>query len=106
MSNGANADLPEDGTALAALVLGENGGYRIYYRTPPGMVTVLQSTQISTTGEGHWSYGYLVEQQSTLGPSIQAGFVNSDRITVATSLSINASILVSTSQEHDWLIGK
>lgn len=103
---------PRPDTDLAALNLGESAGYRIYYRDQNGSVSILQYTGRSDTSEGHWGYGYHVTQEQHLGASMQAGFVNADRITVVTSLvdiasaSLNFSIQVCTSRDNDWLLSK
>lgn len=104
---------PQPDTDLAAVVVGESGGYRIYYRDKNNSVSVLQYTRSSNTDDSRWSYGYHVSQEEYTGASIQAGFVNADRITVITSLVsadqgyvFNYTIQVCTSQKTDWLQSK
>ncbi len=92
-----------------ALLLGTTEGYRIYYTDEDGSLSVLQYTR-GSTDDGRWSYGYHVNQRPTEGrPSIQAGFVNPDRITVISSNIDNAdsaAVQVCTSREDDWLISE
>lgn len=100
--------LPQPDTDLAALVIGANGGYRIFYKDENFTTSILQYSGGSDTREGRWSYGGHVSQDDSTGVSIHAGFVNRDRLTVVMSdvdRAGNFTVRVATSQEDDWLDG-
>ena len=100
--------LPHPDTDLAALVVGETGGYRVFYKDENGTTSILQYKPRTDMSDGGWSYGGHISLDNTTGLSIHAGFVNPARITAVVSNVDdvgNVTVRVATLQEDEWLDG-
>ncbi len=66
-------------TGLAALVLGQTAGYRVYFHDRNQSIN-----QLSYTNDNGWQYGGLVSQDTQSSPAIHAAFADKSNITVVT----------------------
>lgn len=65
-------------TGLAAVLLGEDGGYRVYYHDNDGAIN-----ELGYTTEDQWQYLGVISQDVNSLPALAAAFTGKDNITVA-----------------------
>lgn len=100
--------IPHKDSDLAAVVVSETGGYRVFYKDENSTISILQYKPREDMESG-WSYGGHVSLDNTTGLSIDAGFVNPSRLTVVRPNVDgvgNVTVGIATSRENDWIDGK
>ncbi|KAJ4298723.1 hypothetical protein N0V88_003755 [Collariella sp. IMI 366227] len=75
-----DAPPPHSNSGLAAIVLGESGGYRVYYHDADGAIN-----ELKYTNEDGWSWNAVISHDINSLPALAAAFSSKNNITVVSS---------------------